>query len=98
MDGFGAAITGSAAYLLQHADESDRNTLLNDLFTSSGINLSIVRHTIGASDFSVDANGNPSSYTYDDTNGEPNYNMNYFSILSLNSHLQVKGTPWTAPA
>ena len=111
MDGFGAAITGSAAYLLQHADESDRNALLNDLFTSSGINLSIVRHTIGASDFSVDANGNPSSYTYDDTNGEPDYDMNYFSIdkdkdlvkslqeiLSLNSDLQVMGTPWTAPA
>ncbi|MCE4049311.1 glycoside hydrolase family 30 protein [Bacillus sp. Au-Bac7] len=111
MDGFGAAVTGSTAYLLQNEDDSERNSILTDLFTSKGINLSIVRHTIGSSDFSVDVNGNPSSYTYNDTNGEPDYDMNYFSIkkdkdvvgslqdiLTLNKDIQVLGTPWSAPA
>jgi glucosylceramidase len=111
MEGFGAAITGSSAYLIQNKlDESAREALLNDFFTKSGINLSYIRHTIGASDFSVDENGNPISYTYDDTNGELDLELNHFSIekdqdvitalrgvQAKKRDLKIVGSPWTAP-
>ncbi|MBT8243685.1 MAG: hypothetical protein HKP48_08330 [Winogradskyella sp.] len=61
MDGLGAAMTGSSAYLIQtKLSTSQKDLLLNDLFTDTGINLSRVRHSIGASDFNL------SSYTYND--------------------------------
>ncbi len=111
MDGFGAAITGSSAYLIhKKMDESKREYLLNDLFTSNGININYIRHTIGASDFSVDENGNPSSYTYNDTNGELDLELNHFSIekdqdvittfqavLAKKRDIKIVGSPWTAP-
>ncbi len=111
MDGFGAAITGSSAYLINHQmTEAQRNSLLGDLFTEDGIRLSFVRHTIGASDFSVDENGQPSSYTYDDIDSGTDYGLEHFSIdkdadvvsllqnmLKNNHAVKILGTPWTAP-
>ncbi|MDN4493983.1 glycoside hydrolase family 30 protein [Ureibacillus aquaedulcis] len=112
MEGFGAAITGSSAYLIQKKlDESAREALLKDMFTENGINIGYIRHTIGASDFSVDENGNPSSYSYNDTNGELDLELNHFTIekdqdvitaiqaaLEKKRDLKIIGTPWTAPA
>lgn len=112
IDGFGAAVTGSAAYLINHTmSEEQRDELLDDLFTAKGINISYIRHTIGASDFSVDANGQSSSYTYDDTeSGEPDYELNHFSIakdtdviqllqkiMNKKEGIKLLGTPWSAP-
>ncbi|GIO91354.1 glycoside hydrolase family 30 protein [Paenibacillus lactis] len=111
MDGFGAAITGSSAYLINHTmTEAQRSSLLGDLFTEDGIRLSFVRHTIGASDFSVDEQGRPSSYTYDDIESGMDYGMEHFSIakdadvvsllqnmLKKNHAVKILGTPWTAP-
>jgi glucosylceramidase len=111
MEGFGAAMTGSSAYLLENKlAETERNALFQDLFTDSGIQLSYLRHTIGASDYSVDDVGNPSSYTYADQQGPPKDPLQYFStapdqtvmdMLKLakisNPELQLMGTPWTAP-
>ncbi|GJM69595.1 hypothetical protein HMSSN036_18110 [Paenibacillus macerans] len=52
IEGFGAAVTGSSAYLIGgKLSASQREGLLDDLFTEDGIRLSYVRHTIGASDF-----------------------------------------------
>jgi len=111
MDGFGAAVTGSSAYLFQNMNTADRTSMYEDLFTSKGINLSTIRHTIGASDFSVDENGYPSSYTYDDTKEAIDYSLKDFSIekdrkvikslqeiLAVKQDMKIIGTPWTAPA
>jgi glucosylceramidase len=108
MDGFGAALTGSSAYVInQKMNATQRDNLLNDLFTAGGIRLSFVRHTIGASDFST------SSYTYDDVPaGQTDPGLANFSIakdkvdvvpmLKLargkNPALKVLGSPWSAPA
>lgn len=49
MEGFGAAVTGSSAYLINHEISSEqREALLYDLFSSEGIRLSFIRHAIGA--------------------------------------------------
>lgn len=112
MEGFGAAITGSSAYLInQKMSAEQRDLLLNDLFTREGINVSYLRHTIGASDFSVDKNGDPASYTYNDIQSGTDYGLDHFSIekdadviklmqdvQELNKGIKVLGTPWTAPA
>ncbi|WP_162037863.1 carbohydrate-binding protein [Chengkuizengella sediminis] len=108
MDGFGAAVSGSSAYLLhEKLDSTQREEILNDLFGEDGIGLSFVRQTMGASDF------NRSSYTYNDLpEGETDPNLAQFSlekdreniipilqeIQSVNPELKVLGTPWSAPA
>lgn len=108
IEGFGAAVTGSSAYLIGgKLSASQREGLLDDLFTEDGIRLSYVRHTIGASDFSVDESGKPSSYTYDDVPpGESDFELNNFSvrrdarvigllreIIHKNQQIKVLGTP-----
>ncbi|MEK3885504.1 carbohydrate-binding protein [Paenibacillus sp. PL2-23] len=108
MDGFGAAMTGSSGYLMnQKMSSQQSNQLLNDLFTDSGIRMSMVRHTIGASDFSR------SSYTYNDMpSGQTDPSLNHFSlaqdlndvvpmlqkVIAKNSSIKVLGSPWSAPA
>ncbi len=108
MDGFGAAMTGSSAYLFnQRMSAAQRDAVLNDLFTGSGIRLSMVRQTIGASDFSLN------SYTYDDKPaGQTDPNLTSFSLAgdltdvvpmlkaarARNGSLKIMGSPWSAPA
>jgi glucosylceramidase len=109
MDGFGAAMTGSSAYLLnQKMSATQRDALLNDLFTGSGIRLSFLRHTIGGSDFSAQGD-----FTYDDRpQGQTDPNLTSFSIANdrvdllpmlkaaraKNGSLKLLGSPWSAPA
>lgn len=103
MDGFGAALTGSSAYLLKNMDDASRTTTLKDLFDpSTGIGINYIRLTIGSSDFSL---GN---YTYCD---EPD--LSKFAIpeidkrdllpvlkqiLTINPDIKILASPWTAPA
>jgi glucosylceramidase len=109
IDGFGAAMTGSAAYLMkQKMSATQRDALLSDLFGSSGIRLSFVRHSMGASDFSAYGN-----YTYDDKpSGQTDPSLSSFSLgndltdvvpmlqaaRAKNGTLKIMGTPWSAPA
>lgn len=107
MVGFGAAMTDSSAWLIwNRLSATQRNTLMNNLFTrnGSGIGLSLIRIPMGASDFTV----NGADYTYDDTCCD----LNDFSIShdtayiipvlqqarSLNSQLRFIAVPWSAPA
>src|SRR5687768_8144906 len=62
IEGFGAALTGSSAYLINRKmSVAQRQSLLDDLFDpGKGIGITYLRMTIGASDFSL------SDYTYDD--------------------------------
>ena len=108
IDGFGAAMTGSAAYNFnQKLSASQRDALFNDLFTGSGIRLTFLRHSLGASDFSAYGN-----YTYDDKpSGQTDMGLTAFSLGSdltdvvpmlkaaraKNSAIKIMGTPWTAP-
>ena len=109
MAGFGATLTGSSAWLInEKMSPSQRDDLMRALFDpQQGIGLSYLRHTVGASDFSL------SNYTYDDLPpGETDPELQHFSIdhdradilpvlreaHRLNPDLKIVGTPWSAPA
>jgi glucosylceramidase len=109
MTGFGAAITGSSAWLINRKlSPASRHALMQSLFDSDeGIGLSFMRLTIGASDFS------PRNYTYDDVApGQTDYSLERFSLapdtadvipiahqaLAVNPELRFLASPWTAPA
>jgi glucosylceramidase len=109
IDGFGASMTGSSAYVLnQKMSATQREALMNDLFTGSGIRLSFLRHSMGASDFSAQGD-----FTYDDKpQGQTDPNLTSFSIQpdrqdlipmlkaarAKNGSLKIMGSPWSAPA
>jgi glucosylceramidase len=109
MEGFGAAMTDSSAWLIQNdLTQPQRDNLMNQLFSpASGIGISYLRVPMGASDFSL------SAYTYNDLpSGQTDPNLNAFSIAhdqayiiptlqqakAINPQLQMMATPWTAPA
>jgi len=109
IEGFGAALTGSSAYLLnRNLDAASRSAILKNLFDPvSGIGISSLRLTIGASDFS------PSYYTYDDlATGETDFTLQNFTlekdltdvipvlkeITGYAPEIRLIGSPWSAPA
>jgi glucosylceramidase len=109
MEGFGAALTGSSAYLLNNKlTAAARLDALDDLFdTVSGIGISYLRLTMGASDFSL------SDFTYDDIQaGATDFNLDNFSlsqdledvipvlqdIIKISPDIRLMGTPWSPPA
>jgi glucosylceramidase len=109
IDGFGAAMTGSAAYNFnQKLSATQRDALFNDLFTGNGIRLTFLRHSIGASDFSAYGD-----YTYDDRpSGQTDVNLTSFGLgadltdvvpmlkaaRAKNGSIKILGSPWSAPA
>ena len=105
IEGFGGALTGSAASLLNNNTQA-----INALFSGDGARLTYTRLTVGASDFNK--NG---SYTYNDITGVEDINLEQFSIaedlesanpvvpvakniLGLNANMGFLASPWTAPA
>ncbi len=109
IDGFGAALTGSSAFLLhQKMSSGARQTLLRKLFdTVNGAGFSYLRLTMGASDFSL------SDFTYDDlAYGQTDYTLQHFSlsedtedvvpvlkeIIQLSPAITMMGSPWSPPA
>ena len=109
MHGFGAALTGSSAYLVQkEMNATTRDEVLKNLFDPiDGIGISYVRLTMGASDFSL------SDFTYDDMPaGQTDFQLNNFSlsrdvedvvpvmqqVLSIQPDLKIMGSPWSPPA
>ena len=109
MEGFGAAFTDSAAYLLMKTEPSaDLSGTLNDLFTrnGNGIGLSFMRIPMGASDIAL------SVYSYDDQPvGTTDLNLTSFSIAhdqayilplivqakTLNPQMKLMANPWSPP-
>lgn len=105
--GFGASITDASAYLIQQKmSAAQREALMRDLFSDSGLGFSFTRLTIGASDFS------PTHYSYDDMpTGQSDPTLARFSIasaqndiiptakqaLALNPKLTIMASPWSAP-
>ncbi|GAB5520202.1 MAG: glucosylceramidase [Rhodothermales bacterium] len=109
MEGFGAAMTNSSAYLIHNHPQ--RQAILETLFSpTDGIGISYVRIPLGASDFTAEpARG----YTYNDLPaGATDPDLSELSIapaeafilpvlrdaLALNPALQIMATPWSAPA
>jgi glucosylceramidase len=108
IDGFGDALTGGSAILLNKLTQENRTKLLNELFATDGKNIGIsyIRISIGASDLSDHV------FSYDDMpSGEIDPEMNSFSIdiektdlipvlkeiLVINPSLKILGSPWSAP-
>jgi glucosylceramidase len=77
VNGFGAALTDSSAWLIHdRLPPRRRATLLNDLFGAAGLDLQFLRLPMGASDFTV--HGRP--YSYDDLRpGRKDPHMRHFS-------------------
>ncbi len=107
MDGFGASLTDSSAWLIsQKLTAPQRRELLQMLFDrKKGIALSMLRQPMGASDFAL------KDYTYNDMpQGQADPDMKYFSIdhdrgqiipilreaLALNSNLKIIASPYEA--
>jgi glucosylceramidase len=110
MDGFGASLTDSSAWLISNKlSVTQRNWLMQLLFSpSSGIGLDLLRQPMGASDFSASGN-----YSYDDMPaGQTDPSLLRFSIAhdtqyiiplllqaqSYNSNLKIHALPWSPPA
>jgi glucosylceramidase len=109
VEGYGAALTGSSAYLInKKLSTGARQTLLNDLFNPvTGIGISYIRLTMGASDFSL------SDFTYNDLPaGQTDYDLQQFSlsqdlqdvvpvlkeIVQIFPGIKLMGSPWSPPA
>ena len=102
IDGFGSAITYSAAYNLLKMKQADRTAFLKQTFSpTEGYGYSYVRVPIGCSDFSA------SEYSLCDKEGIENFALtkeetDYIipvlkEILAINPNVKVMGSPWTAP-
>jgi glucosylceramidase len=108
MDGFGFAMTGGSAYLINRLPATDRTNVLKELFStdSTFIGISYLRVSIGSSDL------NAYVFSYDDI--DPNYtdtNLVHFditpdsydlipvlqSVLEINPTIKILGSPWSAP-
>jgi glucosylceramidase len=112
IEGFGAATTDSAMYLLNEVAMADQlsqfNQTMSDLFTRNGnhgIGLSFIRNPMGASDIAR------SVYSFDDNGGAADPTLANFSIAhdqtdiiplilqakSLNPQLKIMANPWSPP-
>ncbi len=110
VNGFGAAMTDSSAWLLYtKLSPAARSVVIDNLFGAQGIHLNFLRVPMGASDFTT--TGVP--YTYDDMpGGESDPTLANFSIahdlayiiptlkqaLAVNSQTQILANPWSPPA
>jgi glucosylceramidase len=109
IDGFGFALTGGSAMLIQQMSPVARHALLEELFTDNGNNIgtSYLRISIGSSDL------NDHAFSYDDVStGQTDPQLKKFSfgpdkydvipilkeILSINPKIKILGSPWSAPA
>ena len=110
MDGFGASMTDSSAYLTYNKLSSAQQSSLMQWFfnSSSGIGLNWLRQPMGASDFSAQGN-----FSYDDKpSGQTDISLNNFSIakdltytipvlkqaLAVNPAIKGQLLPWSPPA
>ena len=108
MDGFGFALTGGSASLINSLTATTRDELLRELFLKdeNSIGISYLRVSIGASDLSA------SVFSYDDMPiGQTDVNLNNFnlgpdkvdlipvlkSILLLNPKIKILASPWSPP-
>lgn len=109
IDGFGYALTGASAYLINHLNAATRDALLKELFGNDGtsIGVSYLRISIGSSDLDT------AVFSYDDMPaGQTDINLQHFTlapnqadlipvlklILAINPNIKILGSPWSPPA
>jgi len=98
MDGFGYTLTEGSCEVINSLGSSQQSSLLNELFSSSGVGISMLRISIGASDLSS------SNYSYRDgaSFSLAGPDLNYLipmikKILAINPNIKILATPWSAP-
>lgn len=108
MDGFGFALTGGSAILINQMGVTEQDALLKELFATDddNIGISYLRVSIGASDLSDRV------FSYDDIPaGQTDTTMASFTlgpdradvipilkkILMINPAIMILGSPWSAP-
>lgn len=108
IDGFGASLTDSSAWLLDQKLTAEKRAEVMDMLfdPQKGIGLSILRQPMGASDFAL------TDYSYDDVAaGEKDSKLEKFSIehdrayiipmvkaaLVRNPNLKIIASPWSPP-
>ena len=108
MDGFGFALTGGSAMLINKMSAVKQADLLKELFgvTKNGIGVSYLRVSIGSSDLDDHV------FSYDDLPvGEKDIDLKKFSldndhkalipvlkkILTINPHINILASPWSPP-
>lgn len=108
IDGFGCALTGGSATLINKMGSANKDALLRELFAADGNNIGIsyLRISIGASDLSDHV------FSYDDLPaGQTDTSMAKFSldveqtdlipvlkqIIAINPEIKILGSPWSAP-
>ena len=104
VEGFGFTLTQGSAVAIMQLEESQRQRLLEELFGDSGLNISMLRIGVGATDLSTNV------YSYDEHDGD--VAMKRFSLdgpdrqtlLPLMKQIQTiqpdikwMASPWTAP-
>ena len=109
MDGFGFALTGGSAMLINKMSADKQADLLKELFgvNKNSIGVSYLRISIGSSDLDDHV------FSYDDLPaGETDVDLKKFSlgtdqtalipvlkeILLINPHIKILGSPWSPPA
>ena len=108
IDGFGFALTGGSAQHLIAMSAARRAVILQELFSTqgSGIGISYLRLSIGASDL------NERVFSYDDLpGGQTDPKLEHFNlsedrtnvipvlneILAINPKIKILASPWSAP-
>ena len=105
IDGYGFCLTEGSAEAINALNATQQANLLNEFFnTSTGMGVSVLRISIGASDLSS------SSYSYNDVGVDVNQNNFSLSgpdltnvvplvkrILQINPNIKILATPWSAP-
>jgi len=101
VDGFGAAMTWATCYNLGKMSQKNRTDFLEEVFGKNGLGVSLVRVSIGASDF------NTEEYTWCDTKGIENFAMHKSDkevvipvlkeMYKVNPNVRIIASPWSCP-
>lgn len=101
IDGFGAAMTWASCYNLLKMAPGERMELLQHLFGKEGLGISLIRVSIGASDFNLE------EYTWCDEEGIENFEMHpsdrdvvipiLKAIYLINPDVKIIASPWSCP-
>lgn len=103
VEGFGLAITTATAFNLLKMTQEDRTAFLTETFSrENGAGSSLIRVSIGASDFCLKDN-----YTWCDAKGLENFAVHQedrdylFPVLkeiyAINPDVKIIGSPWSCP-
>lgn len=102
IDGFGAAMTWATCYNILKMPQASREKLMNELFNKeTGLGISLVRVSVGASDFNVE------EYTWCDKPGLENFKVDYRDaqtvipvlkmMYEINPDVKIIASPWSTP-